>query len=68
MKQILAFSYARKFYDGKVVLDDVTLAFPGGAMIGVAGPRDLGTGRCLRTSASAPPQLGNRGGTAPASR
>lgn len=31
MKQILALSHARKSYDGKVVLDDVTLAFVSGA-------------------------------------
>ena len=37
MRQILALGHARKSYDGKVVLDDVTLAFLSGAKIGVVG-------------------------------
>jgi ATPase subunit of ABC transporter with duplicated ATPase domains len=37
MKQVLALSHARKSYDGKVVLDGVTLAFLPGAKIGVGG-------------------------------
>ena len=38
MKQILALSHARKSYDDKVVIGDVTLAFLPGAKIGVVGP------------------------------
>jgi len=38
MKQILALSRAGKRYDGKVVLDEVTLGFLPGAKIGVVGP------------------------------
>ena len=48
MKQILAFSRARKYYDGKVVLDDVTLAFLPGAKIGVVGPNGMGKSTLLR--------------------
>jgi ATPase subunit of ABC transporter with duplicated ATPase domains len=42
MKQILALSRARKSYDGKVVLDDVTLGFLPGAKIGLVGPNGTG--------------------------
>ena len=42
MKQILTLSHARRAYDGKVVLDDVTLAFLPGAKIGVLGPNGTG--------------------------
>ena len=38
MKQILILSHARKSYDNKVVIGDVTLAFLPGAKIGVVGP------------------------------
>ena len=51
MKQILAFSHARKSYDGKVVLDDVTLAFLPGAKIGVVGPNGMGKSTLLRMMA-----------------
>ena len=52
MKQILALSHARKSYDGKVVLDDVTLAFLPGAKIGVVGPNGMGKSTLLRMMAS----------------
>jgi ATPase subunit of ABC transporter with duplicated ATPase domains len=42
VKQILALSHARKSYDGKVVLDNVTLAFLPGAKIGLVGPNGMG--------------------------
>ena len=42
MNQVLALSHARKSYDGKVVLDDVTLAFLPEAKIGVVGPNGMG--------------------------
>jgi ATPase subunit of ABC transporter with duplicated ATPase domains len=48
MKQILALSHARKSYDGKVVPDDVTLAFLPGAKIGVVGPNGMGKTTPLR--------------------
>jgi ATP-binding cassette ChvD family protein len=48
MKQILAFNHVRKSYDGKVVLDDVTLAFLPGAKIGVVGPNGMGKSTLLR--------------------
>ena len=51
MKQILALSHARKSYDGKVVLDDVTLAFLPGAKIGVVGPNGMGKSTLLRMMA-----------------
>ncbi len=51
MKQILALSHARKSYDGKVVLDDVTLAFLPGAKIGVVGPNGMGKSTLLRLMA-----------------
>ena len=51
MKQILAFSHVRKSYDGKVVLDDVTLAFLPGAKIGVVGPNGMGKSTLLRMMA-----------------
>ncbi len=51
MKQILAISHARKSYDGKVVLDDVTLAFLPGAKIGVVGPNGMGKSTLLRMMA-----------------
>jgi ATP-binding cassette ChvD family protein len=47
MKQILALSRVRKSYDGKVVLDDVTLAFLPGAKIGVVGPNGMGKSTLL---------------------
>ena len=47
MKQILALSRVRKAYDGKVVLDDVTLAFLPGAKIGVVGPNGTGKSTLL---------------------
>jgi ATP-binding cassette ChvD family protein len=51
MKQILALSHVRKSYDGKVVLDDVTLAFRPGAKIGVVGPNGMGKSTLLRMMA-----------------
>ena len=51
MKQILILSRARKSYDGKVVLDDVTLAFLPGAKIGVVGPNGMGKSTLLRMMA-----------------
>jgi ATPase subunit of ABC transporter with duplicated ATPase domains len=48
MKQILALSHARKSYDGKVVLNDVTLGFLPGAKIGVVGPNGMGKSTLLR--------------------
>jgi len=47
MKQVLALSHVRKSYDGKVVLDDVTLAFLPGAKIGVVGPNGMGKSTLL---------------------
>ena len=47
MKQILVLSHVRKAYDGKAVLDDVTLAFLPGAKIGVVGPNGMGKSTLL---------------------
>ena len=51
MKQVLALNRVRKSYDGKVVLDDVTLAFLPGAKIGVVGPNGMGKSTLLRIMA-----------------
>jgi ATP-binding cassette ChvD family protein len=51
MKQILTLSRARKSYDGKVVLDDVTLGFLPGAKIGVVGPNGTGKSTLLKIMA-----------------
>ena len=51
MKQVLALSHARKSYDGKVVLDDVTLAFLPGTKIGVVGPNGMGKSTLLKMMA-----------------
>ena len=51
MKQVLALSHVRKSYDGKVVLDDVTLAFLPGAKIGVVGPNGMGKSTLLKMMA-----------------
>src|SRR6185437_7819201 len=48
MKQILALSRARKSYDGKVVLDDVTLGLLPGAKIGLVGPNGTGKSTLLK--------------------
>ena len=51
MKQVLALSHIRKSYDGKVVLDEATLAFLPGAKIGVVGPNGMGKSTLLRMMA-----------------
>jgi ATP-binding cassette ChvD family protein len=51
MKQVFALSHARKSYDGKAVLDEVTLAFLPGAKIGVVGPNGMGKSTLLRMMA-----------------
>jgi ATPase subunit of ABC transporter with duplicated ATPase domains len=51
MKQILVLSHVRKSYDGKLVLDEVTLAFLPGAKIGVVGPNGMGKSTLLRMMA-----------------
>jgi ATP-binding cassette ChvD family protein len=51
MKQILVLSHVRKAYDGKAVLDGVTLAFLPGAKIGVVGPNGMGKSTLLRMMA-----------------
>jgi len=51
VKQVLALSHARKSYDGKPVLNDVTLAFLPGAKIGVVGPNGMGKSTLLRMMA-----------------
>jgi ATP-binding cassette ChvD family protein len=51
MQQILALSDVRKSYDGKLVLNDVTLAFRPGAKIGVVGPNGMGKSTLLRMMA-----------------
>jgi ATP-binding cassette ChvD family protein len=51
VKQVLVLSHVRKSYDGKVVLDDVTLAFLPGAKIGVVGPNGMGKSTLLRMMA-----------------
>jgi ATP-binding cassette ChvD family protein len=51
MKQMLVLSHVRKAYDGKAVLDEVTLAFLPGAKIGVVGPNGMGKSTLLRVMA-----------------
>src|SRR5215469_9396165 len=55
MKQVLALSHVRKSYDGKVVLDDVTVAFLPGAKIGVVGPNGTGKSTLLTMMAGLGP-------------
>ncbi|MDQ2875914.1 MAG: energy-dependent translational throttle protein EttA [Actinomycetota bacterium] len=51
MKQVLVLSHARKAYDDRAVLDDVTLAILPGAKIGVVGPNGAGKSALLRMMA-----------------
>jgi ATP-binding cassette ChvD family protein len=51
MKQICVLNRARKTYDGKTVLDDITLGFLPGAKIGVVGPNGAGKSTLLRMMA-----------------
>jgi len=51
MNQILVLTHARKCYDGKVVLDDVTIGFLPGVKIGVVGPNGTGKSTLLRLMA-----------------
>jgi ATPase subunit of ABC transporter with duplicated ATPase domains len=47
MRLVLALNHVRKSYDGKLVLDDVTLGFLPGAKIGVVGPNGTGKSTLL---------------------
>jgi hypothetical protein len=47
MKHILALGHVRKSYNGKVVLDNVTLGFLPGAKIGVVRPEPRSPARAL---------------------
>jgi ATP-binding cassette ChvD family protein len=51
MKQILVLSHVRKSYDGRLVLDEVTLAFLPGVKIGVVGPNGMGKSTLLAVMA-----------------
>jgi ATP-binding cassette ChvD family protein len=51
MKQVLALSHVRKSYDGRLVLDDVTLAFLPAAKVGVVGPNGTGKSTLLKLMA-----------------
>ena len=66
MKQVLTLSHARKSYDGKPVLNDVTLSFLSGAKIGVVGPNGMGKSTLLRMMAGLEQPSNGEVGSCPA--